>query len=68
MARLNVMSEEKREAVEFLQYTKLWVEQVNRGELFQVNNDAYLIFQAMELASRCVLSVEQVTSHSTLKI
>ena len=53
--------------VEFLQYTKLWVEQVNRGGLFQVNNDAYLIFRAMELASWRV-SVERVTSHPTLKI
>ena len=69
MACLNVMSEEKGEDVEFLQYTKLWVEQVNRGGLFQVNNDAYIIFRAMELlASQCVLSVERVTSHPTLKI
>ena len=68
MACLNVMSEEKGEDVEFLQYTKLWVEQVNRGGLFQVNNDAYLIFRAMELASQCVLSVKRVTSHPTLKI
>ena len=57
MACLNVMSEEKGEDIEFLQYTKLWVEQVNRGGLFQVN-DLYLIFRAMELASRHVLSVE----------
>lgn len=68
MACLNVMSEEKGVDVEFLQYTKLWVEQVNRGGLFQVNNDTYLIFRAMELASRRVLSVKRVTSHPTLKI
>ena len=62
------MSEDEGEDIEFLQYTKLWVEQVNRGGLFQVNNDAYFIFRAMELPSRCVLSVERVTPHPTLKI
>ena len=68
MACLNVMSKEKEEDIEFLQYTKLWVEQVNRGGLFQVNNDAHLIFRVMELASQRVLSVKRVTSHPTLKI
>ena len=62
-----MMSKDKGEDIEFLQYTKLWVEQVNRGGLFHIN-DAYLIFRAMELASRCVLSVDQVTSHPTLEI
>ena len=55
---LHAMNEEEGDDVEFLQYTKLWVEQVNRGGLFQVNDDTYLFFQAMELASRHVLSVE----------
>ena len=68
MECLNVMTEEKGEDVEFLQYTKLWIEQVNRGGLFRVNNDTYLVFRAMELASRQVLSVEHVSSHPSLQI
>ena len=35
---------------DFLQYTKLWVEKVNRGGLFSLNNDNYMLFRAMELA------------------
>ena len=65
---LNIMNEEKCDDVEFLQYTKLWVEQVNRGGLFRISNDTYLIFRAMELASRHVLSVRHVTAHPALKI
>ena len=54
--------------IHFLQYTKLWVEQVNRGGLFRINNDTYLVFRAMEFASRCVVNVERVASHPTVKI
>ena len=68
MECLTIMNEEEGDDVEFLQYTKLWVEQVNRGGLFHVSNDTYLIFRAMELASRHVLSVKHVTAHPTLKI
>ena len=64
----HAMNEEKGDDVEFLQYTKLWVEQVNRGGLFQVNDDTYLFFRAMELASRCVLSVECVSFRPAIKI
>lgn len=41
---------------------------MNRGGLFRVNNNTYLVFLAMELASRQVLSVEHVSSHPTLQI
>ena len=68
MECLKMMNEEKGDDVEFLQYTTLWIEQVNRGGLFFVSNDTYLIFRAMELAARHVLSVARVTSHPTLKI
>lgn len=34
----------------------------------RVNNDTYLVFRAMELASRCVVNVERVASHPTVKI
>jgi len=30
--------------LDFLQYTKLWVEKVNRGGLFSLNNDSYMLF------------------------
>lgn len=68
MECLNTMNEEKGADVDFLQYTKLWVEQVNRGGLFRITNDTYLIFRAIKLASRRVLSVKRVTSHPTLEI
>ena len=68
MECLHSMNEEEGDDVEFLQYTKLWVEQVNRGGLYLVNNDTYLVFRAMEIASRRVLSVEHVTSHPSIKI
>jgi hypothetical protein len=70
MECLNTMNEEKGTDVDFLQYTKLWVEQVNRGGLFRITNDTYLIFRAMELASRRVLSVKRVTStpHSRFNV
>ena len=68
MECLHAMNEEEGDDVEFLHYAKLWVEHVNRGGLFRVNNDAYLLFRAMELASRRVLSIERVTSHPTIKI
>ena len=47
---------------------KLWIEQVNRVGLFQIINDAYLFFWAMETASRRILSVEHITSNPTIKI
>lgn len=65
---LSAMSHEEGDDIEFLRYTKLWVEQVNRGGLYQVSNDTYLVFRAMELASRRVLSIERVTAQPTLSI
>ena len=47
MECLHSMNEEGNDG-EFLQCTKLWVEQVNRVGLFQVSNDTYLVFRAME--------------------
>jgi len=43
MECLNVMSKVECTAdnIDFLQYAKLWVEQVNRGGLFRVNNDTW---------------------------
>ena len=68
MECLYSMSKEEGDYVQFLEYTKLWIEQVNRGGLFQINNDTYLAFRVMEIASRHVLSVEHVTSNPTIRI
>ena len=60
--------EEDENAVEFLQYTKLWIDRINRGGLYRVNNDAYMLFRAMELATRRVLSVAHVNKDPGIKI
>ena len=57
--------EEDDKDVDFLQYTKLWI---NRGGLYRVNNDAYMLFRAMELATRRVLSVARVMKDPGIKI
>ena len=35
--------EEDDKDVDFLQYTKLWIDLINRGGLYRVNNDAYML-------------------------
>ena len=42
--------ENDRELPGFLEYTKLWVEKVNRGGLFLVYDKTFLLFRAMETA------------------
>ena len=44
----------------FLDYTKLWLNQINRDGLLKVNNDVFLLFQAMEVAVRRVLTISTV--------
>lgn len=44
MEFLNSMNEEEGSDMEFLQYTKQWIEQVNKGGLFKINDDSYLFF------------------------
>ena len=39
-----------------LDYTKNWVERVNRGGLFEVNDEAYFLFVAIESAMRSKLT------------
>ena len=60
--------EEHDEDIDFLQYTKLWIDAVNRGGLYQVNNDTYLLFRAMELATRRVLNVTNLDRGPSIKI
>ena len=41
-----------------LEYSRMWVERVNRGGLFDVSDEAYLLFYAIEEAV-----IEKLTSH-----
>ena len=54
--------------VDFLQYTKLWVEKVSRGGLFSINNDSYLLFRAMELTVRQVLDIKKISLQPTVQL
>ena len=45
-----VEEESERDLPGFLEYTKLWAEKVNCGGLFLVDDNAFLLFQAMETA------------------
>ena len=60
--------EEDDKDIDFLQYTKLWIDTINRGGLYRVNNDAYMLFRAMELATRRVLSVVRINKDPSIKI
>ena len=37
------------EETDFLRYTREWIEQVNRGGLFEVNDTAYMLFKEIEV-------------------
>ena len=64
------MHEEDAEVtdLDFLSYTKLWTEKVNRGGLFIINNDTYLLFRAMELSVRQVLNVKKICHQPTVQL
>ena len=53
---------------DFLGYTKEWIEKVNRGGLFLINNNTYLLFRAMEMAVRRVLTTESLGKQPKLEI
>ena len=36
----------------FLSYTTEWIRTVNRGGLFEISDDAYLLFREIELSTR----------------
>ena len=38
------------EETDFLKYTRAWIEQVNRGGLFEVNDIAYMLFKEIEVS------------------
>ena len=39
----------------FYDYTKTWIELVDRGSLFHVNENSYLFFRSLELQTRIML-------------
>ena len=49
----------------FLDYTRLWLDQINRG-LFKVNNDVFLLFRAIEVAIYRVLTISNVSTNLTI--
>ena len=50
----------------YYNYTKIWVESVNRGGLFEVNNNAFLFFRTLELSIQSSLS-DHLTSGKMTK-
>ena len=60
--------EEDDKDLDFLQYTKLWIDAINCGGLYRVNNDAYMLFRAMELAARRVLTVDRINQDPSIRI
>ena len=52
----------------YLDYTKLGLDQINRGGLLKVNNDVFLLFQAMEVAVRRVLTTSNVSVNPTISV
>ena len=56
------------ETDDFLQYTKIWQQKVNRGGLFTVNNDTYLLFRAMEFSVRRTLNMQRIGAEPSLHI
>ena len=58
---LSGMHEENTDSADdFLQYTTLWIQKGNRGGLFVIDNDTYLLFRAMELVVHQVMNIEQI--------
>lgn len=58
LAVLNFWSDELDGSHEtFLQYTKEWVDKVNRGGLFKVSDDFYIFIRHVEMHARSILNV-----------
>lgn len=52
----------------FLEYTKLWIARVNRGGLFLVDDNTFLLFRAMETAVRQVFSTAKISRTSAVPL
>ena len=68
LSEMNENTDSESELPPFLEYTKLWIHKVNRGGLFKVNNDVFLLFRAMETAARRVLTISRVSANTTISI
>ena len=55
------MCEDDTSSDDFLSYTRSWVERVNRGGLFLVNDMAYLLFEQLELELRKHYNLTELT-------
>lgn len=49
--------------MEFLSYTKKWVDSVNRGGLFRVNESVYLFFRRVEHVTRTFLDLGSAVNY-----
>ena len=56
-----VEEETDEELPVFLEYTKLWIARVNRGGLFLVDDNTFLLFRAMETAVCQVFSTAKIS-------
>lgn len=52
LAWLKEQTDDSVSATSYYQFTKLWVEKVNRGGLYLINDSVYEVFLAMELVLR----------------
>ena len=57
LALLKEESDDSTGGNDYLSYTKMWIEKVNRGGLFLISDDTHLLFQAMEYATRSCFSL-----------
>ncbi len=52
----------------FLTYTKEWIDAQNRGRLYQISDEVYLFFRAMELVCKEFLTISNLHNMSELNI
>jgi len=53
------------ETPSFLEYTSKWVKLVNRGGLFEVNDDTYCLFREIQIAMQYKLT-QHIKAASTM--
>ena len=54
---LEEMKEDDSKEVTYLAYTKVWIDKINRGGLLFIDDETFLLFLAIEYATRSSLSV-----------
>uniref|UniRef100_A0A1X7UUF6 Uncharacterized protein n=1 Tax=Amphimedon queenslandica TaxID=400682 RepID=A0A1X7UUF6_AMPQE len=52
---LNNLTTEDDDHDDYLSYTKAWIEKINRGGLYIISDDVYLVFKSMEIITRKIL-------------